>query len=346
MLNYIMTRLWSLDILRIVSMAAVVLLHTSAQFWSTADVSSFDWEVLNFYDSAVRWAVPVFVMISDALFLDPGREQSIRKLYAKNISRICLIILFWGFLYALIYQQPEGTSIKEVWAFCKSGLLGHYHMWFLFMILGLYVVTPVLRCVTRDESVTKYFLVVAFMVNTLIPFITSFGHLSILAEMLSKVQFHVPMGYAFYYVLGFWLNKRSFTVKQKRYLLMMLLAGILLTFVLTAYVSLASGKALQTFYGYFSLPVLMASVGVFALGKGIKLRAPKAQRIVSALSTAALGVYMLHVIVLDQLHALGFDSMMFSPVVAVPLTALAAIAISYIISIALNKIPVFKNHFV
>lgn len=341
-----MARLWGLDVLRIVSMGAVVLLHTAAQFWSKVDVSSFDWEALNFYDSAVRWAVPVFVMISGALFLDPGRSQPIRKLFSKNIAHIITIILFWGLLYALAYQPPESLSVEGLWTFCKTWLLGHFHMWFLFMIVGLYVVTPILRCVTKDEAATEYFLIVACAANILLPFITSFGRFSILDDLLSKMQFHVPAGYAFYYVLGFWLSKKSFTARKKRWSMLVAATGVLLTFLLTAYVSLANGQAAQTFYGYFSLPVFMASVGVFIVGKDVQLSSSISRAVVKALSTAALGVYMVHVIVLDQLRVVGFDSMMCSPVIAVPLTALTAIVISYAISIILNKMPVIDKYFV
>lgn len=69
-----------------------MVLHISAQNWRVTDVISFEWNVFNFYDSIVRWAVPVFVMISGALFL--SREYSIKKIYGKNILRI-LVAFFW-----------------------------------------------------------------------------------------------------------------------------------------------------------------------------------------------------------------------------------------------------------
>lgn len=69
-----MQRLWNLDILRIVSIAAVVIIHTASQYLGKLDVTSPYWEIFNFYDGIVRWAVPVFVMISGALFLNPAKE--------------------------------------------------------------------------------------------------------------------------------------------------------------------------------------------------------------------------------------------------------------------------------
>ena len=48
---------------------AVMILHVAASKWGETDVDSVEWCAMNFYDSIVRWVVPVFVMISGALFL-------------------------------------------------------------------------------------------------------------------------------------------------------------------------------------------------------------------------------------------------------------------------------------
>lgn len=117
-----------LDVLRIVSIAAVVVIHTAAEYWTALDVTSYEWKVETVYDGLVRWAVPVFVMISGALFLDPSRDQPIKKLYGKNILRIVTIILFWGTIYALLAGLPSDASAPSLYAFFKAAIFGHYHM--------------------------------------------------------------------------------------------------------------------------------------------------------------------------------------------------------------------------
>ena len=52
-------RQYHLDCLRVLATFAVMILHIAAQNWYGADVMSFEWNVFNFYDSMVRWAVPV-----------------------------------------------------------------------------------------------------------------------------------------------------------------------------------------------------------------------------------------------------------------------------------------------
>lgn len=88
------------DYLRVMATLAVIMLHMSAQNWYVSDVNGYNWQVFNLYDSIVRWGVPVFVMISGALFLKKGIvfKSNIYKIYFPNgsvfgsmVSNLCII---------------------------------------------------------------------------------------------------------------------------------------------------------------------------------------------------------------------------------------------------------------
>lgn len=68
-----------IDCLRVLATFGVIVLHVSSWNWSSAIIGGVEWKVLTFYNGLVRWCVPVFVMISGALFL--GRKVNIKKLY-------------------------------------------------------------------------------------------------------------------------------------------------------------------------------------------------------------------------------------------------------------------------
>ena len=72
------------DFLRVLATFAVIVLHLSAQHWADTDVFSNAWLAFNLYGGIVRWSVPIFVMISGALFL--WREVSISAIL-KRMSR-------------------------------------------------------------------------------------------------------------------------------------------------------------------------------------------------------------------------------------------------------------------
>ena len=77
------TRDYSLDILRILACVMVVGIHTTMEGWYNISPRSYNWIVLNFYDTLVRPAVPLFFMISGALFLSKD-SIDIKKLWTKN----------------------------------------------------------------------------------------------------------------------------------------------------------------------------------------------------------------------------------------------------------------------
>lgn len=132
-------RIYYLDFIRIIAIIAVIVIHVTAQNWYNIALNSTTWTIFNIYNSIVRWAVPILVMISGALFLD--KQIDLKKIYQKNIARIIISFIFWSLIYAII-DYSKGYALKSVF---ESILIGHYHMWYLYMIAGLYILVPLLK---------------------------------------------------------------------------------------------------------------------------------------------------------------------------------------------------------
>lgn len=101
------------DILRIVSIFFVIVIHVTSVGLRLCETATPTWNVNWLLNSVSRWAVPVFFMVSGALFLDPRRELSIKKLYTY-IQRT-----FRGLLFASLC----GASSIPYWI---SISMGHY----------------------------------------------------------------------------------------------------------------------------------------------------------------------------------------------------------------------------
>ncbi len=86
---------------RISAIFAVVFLHVSASVVVESTVGSGYWWFGNLYDSAARWCVPVFAMVSGALLLDPHKKEALSTFYMKRLSRILIPILFWSAFFLL-----------------------------------------------------------------------------------------------------------------------------------------------------------------------------------------------------------------------------------------------------
>lgn len=91
-----------LDILRIISCFAVILLHCSCDAFSvTQGIIGFT--IGNFYNSISRFCVPIFLMITGALLLNPSKEIDIKKFTINKTLRIVIDFVCWCIIYYLFY---------------------------------------------------------------------------------------------------------------------------------------------------------------------------------------------------------------------------------------------------
>ena len=108
------SRLVYLDILRIISIFGVLTIHTSCQVINSSvfkmpPIGSMNWNVAAIYNSLSRFSVPVFLMISGALFI--GRDLSISLLYKKYVARLLASYLVWSFFYSIVKNHSQ---IKDI----------------------------------------------------------------------------------------------------------------------------------------------------------------------------------------------------------------------------------------
>lgn len=206
------------DYLRLIATFAVVVLHVAASNWYFIDVNGFEWQSFNFYDSVVRWGVPIFVMVSGSLFL--SRDISIRKIYSKYIFRMVIAFLTWSIFYALMTPEYfENGLLYGIKTHIDAMVSGHYHMWFILMIIGIYMCIPFYKKIIADSFTTKYFLVLSSIFAVMIPWSIQLLNDFIvenheqLANLVSVANSHVStmnmnmvLGYSFYFVLGYYLD--------------------------------------------------------------------------------------------------------------------------------------------
>lgn len=338
------------DCLRIAATLAVVVLHVCAENWYSMDAATFEWQVYNLGDGLVRWCVPIFVMISGALFL--GRDISIEQIHRKYILRILTAYLFWSALYAVVGIDGN-SSIKS---FIVSVIVGHYHMWFLPMIAGLYLVTPLVRKSICSDSLLKYFLLLALFFAILAPQaikaleVFSDG-LSIVAESLfGDIGFHFCIGFVGYFVLGYFLSNVDLSKRVRMIIYALSILGFVSTIFGTYWLSVHTNGHSDYLYGDFTVNVLLESLGVFVFFKqvgGSVLIEGKAKQVITKLSKYSFGVYLVHPMILEFLDRLfGINTLMCNPIVAVVVVTLLVSICSVVVSSIINHVPFFKKYIV
>ena len=339
------------DVLRVAATFAVVALHLSAQHWADTDIYSTAWQAFNLYDSLVRWTVPVFVMISGVFFL--AGTQSLRQILRKNVLRIVTAFIFWSALYAAYAYFFNKCALSTAVTLFFSG---HYHMWFLFMIVGLYLIVPFLRAIVRDEKLLRYFLLLTLIFTFLLPQIASavsllsWQYCAEFKALTGKFYYHFTLGFVPYFVLGYYLVRKEFSLTAKRVLYALGVLGFVLTVVLTSFASRLQGAATELFYGYDSLNVLFVCVGLFVFAKehlNFPNLSEKCHRCIRALSRWSFGAYLVHPLFIESFDIfLHFNTLSLNVFFSVPLLTLIIGALSFLVSALLHQIPFVKKYFV
>ena len=320
-----------------------MVIHVSAQNWDKTDIHLLAWQVMNFWDGMVRWAVPVFVMISGALFLN--RDIPIRKLYGKYIFRIFTAFVFWSFLYTVTLKQDELEPIE----YLEHFLMGHYHMWFLYAIAGLYVIVPFVRKIAESELLTKYFLGLAFVLASLLPntvdiiplFSEKYGELA--CKVAGNFYVSFVAGFTGYFLLGHFLNTEIISRKAERLIYAAGIIGAIMCIVLSSLVSLATGVPTEMFYRELMVTTMFQAIALFVFFRE-RLNFPA--RFIRTLSQYSFGAYLVHPEVIEILREFGLNTLTFSPIISIPVIVAIVFVISFAISAILNQIPVLKKFIV
>lgn len=185
-----------LDILRILAIMGIICIH--------AGIGTF-----------FTWCNAMFIMISGALWLSK-ETIDLKKLFTKNILRIIIAFIFWSVLYTFFHAvvlphiTGEHFTAKDILVMLISG---RYHLWFCYLIVGIYIGLPFWKKIAESETLLKYFLAVTFVFSFLIPCIQNIPKLEWTVYMTQNI--HLDWAeYVFYFMLGYFLHTHRPTKKQ------------------------------------------------------------------------------------------------------------------------------------
>ena len=347
--------LWP-DLLRVIAIFAVVMLHSfTGNFsfqdsaWHQAASNSADWQILNIFDCCLRFCVPVFCMISGIFFLRPDREQPLKKLFSKNILRMAIVFVVWAGIYAVFANiLRAGTfNFAVVKAIIKDMAFGHYHLWFLLMILGFYLAVPLLRKITADQKTTQYFLLLWVIFTVLQNAVILLPPVANFIEIQAgKMSLLVAAGYAGYFVLGQYLYQYPPTKTVRHLVYIGGVFSLAVTVLFTALGGL-NGQKLEGLYGYILPNTVLQAAALFLFVRQRlehKTLSEKSAKIIGFLSSVSFGVYLTHDLFNLILHKLGFTALSFTPLLSVPLLTLLVSGCAIGLTVLLKKIPKWGDY--
>ncbi|WP_056974134.1 acyltransferase [Holzapfeliella floricola] len=359
----IIKRVYYLDILRIMAIIAVIMIHVSSQsLYYTADVRSFTWQSLNFWDAMMRWCVPIFVMISGALFLNPKRKLNLKKLFQKNIAKIAYLTIFWHIAYG-IFNYFEVGSLREA---IVTMIEGYSHLWFLHMLLGLYVLIPLLRKITEDIKLTRYFWALALIFTFLLPTLSEcYENLAIYQTMphaikvifdsiaisFSRIYFNFTLGFSAYFVAGHYFDEVSIPKKWRHILYILGLISAIITFAATGILSHHYQVIMIPLYSYTSFNVMLTTFALFIFIKQLSNKIDwqsnynqKWSPYMVQLSQIVMGIYLVHffivTILIKKCQAFEWFN---NTLIAVPVISIIVFLLSICLTLIARRIPLLKK---
>lgn len=343
-----------LDVLRVLATCAVVLMHVLTGATDVTDASivpEYRSLLLSVMD-LVTWCVPIFLLISGYLFLNPERILTYPVMIKKYCRRIALAILLFGVPYAAseLVVAERTFRIRMIPEALKMTLMGHTwsHMWYLYLILFLYLITPLLKKVLRVLPVWGVAAVMAviFLGSSVAPFLNKVLDVNSIPVL--------PDGgvYFLYYLCGYFFAVREVCVDKGRNVWLTAAVAVLALGMILS--RTLAGFSIQMAYNY-PFTVLLA-VLLFAAGWNGSI---KKHRIpwqeAGALSFA---VYLVHPVYVNLLYKFvkitpftvleqcGVQSVAAGQTVLILLLAafcLVVLALATATAWVLRKIPVLRK---
>ena len=324
-----------IDCMRVMACFLVVFSHSCDAF-----VAQFNNDYGTFLQgcalgSLVRPCVPLFVMMSGVLLL-PVRG-TMAEFYSKRLKRLLVPLVFWSLALPLAYffylnygvtsNSPFidmslftwDMTLRKLYTFVFNFNYDTTPLWYLYMLIGLYFIMPILSAWLKDATRKELKTVLCLWGASLfIPYIKIaapflgylgvFGNMNILGECDWNAYgtFYYVSGFVGYLLLAYYLVIYPLQWGWKKLLAIcvpMFLVGYAVTF--GGYVVMQ--EYFPGNYAYLEIMWLFSGINVFMMTFPVfvavqKINMPSSARL-SRVASMTFGIYLCHFVIVQM----GYD---------------------------------------
>ncbi len=309
----------TLDLIRIVAISLVVLQH-SVNYGGTILLGTISYLCVP--------GAPLFFMVSGALLLD--NEMPTKEFLSKRLTKVLFPTLIWTAFYLIVSWLKSPVSLGEALRQVLSIPFepqGTGVLWFMYVLVGLYLLTPILsRWLERAATKEIALYLSLWLIAMCYPWLKKVLDIS----LDEGSPFYYFAGYVGYYVSGYFIAKREFTLP------LMFLVPLMLMVVAMPFIMKLSGMTLifDDFY-YTGIYSAMYTVLLFMILRHVRIGSTKT---LTTISSLVFGVYLVHIFIAREvLWKITTPSML--SVVIIPIVVFAA---SLAVSWCFAKSPVGK----
>lgn len=296
----------NIEFLRFIATIGVVFVHVGICWISAFGAKASSLE--NFQFSTVQhcmfWAVPVFMMITGSLMMQK-KEINYRKSF-DYFKRIAVLLILFGtvFSWMELYFNTHAISPKLIGGGIINVLKGDTwkHLWYLYMLLGIYLVLPVLNAMIKLPMKELGVLTsLIFLFNSVFPTF----------HIECGITFPVASIYVGYFFAGYFIlkNKDCSHVRGKTLIgIVILLTTFVLLFVGRYFSVVRQQRLVVDFSSYTSVFTVVQSVILFWLFTKKTGAFDKfcSKWLIRRFNRCSLGIYIIHMlwinIIIKVLH--------------------------------------------
>jgi surface polysaccharide O-acyltransferase-like enzyme len=337
-----------IDWARILGIFGVIVIHVVSLTVTAYDkVTAPAWWLATVLFAGAVWSVPLFVMISGALLLDPARSSDFRTFYRRRLGRIGVAAIGWPLVYWAWWIFGRGID-RPVEVFIRSMLKAqpYAHLHFLFIIVGLYLVAPFLRIFVANATRAQ----LAGAVALALTIATAQRFLAFVDLAAAPTAFTHFVPYIGYFLAGYLLRDIRLDRRQTAVAAIVAVACVVGSVASTFAIWKTIGRPDATFpEHYFSPFTIVLTLAVFLLIRTLFDREsstpPSARsRFRSAIAAMTFGVFLIHPIAVDiVMRSIDIDADGLRAAVLFPATVIGVAVVSFAAVAVLRAIPLVRR---
>lgn len=284
------TRAANLDLLRMLSMALIVMIHTFSHGGVRDAATNCD-SITLFYIRIMYMlcmvCVNVYVMLSG--YFSVNSKFSLHKLVVLWIEIVFYSVAIRG-VFVILGKEPV-SAVSLLSCFFPI-LTGRY--WFLSKYFGLYLLMPFLNLLIRSMNKRQHG-ILNIMLAVLLPLLSSAK--PFVADMTYGGGYGLPW-FCMLYLAAAWF-RLYYSPDKKPYkgLLVYVTIPAILAFIYVLAKKLDIGKVatlVSNWERYDSFPVYIMTVCLFVAFLNITINNVKVSRFITGVAPLTLGVYLIH----------------------------------------------------
>lgn len=333
--DIIKNRIEYYDNLRVLAIFGIIAIHVF-QLWHHGE--QVNGIYIYMFSEIVRYAVPIFLMLSGALLLN--RDIEIGNFLKRKLPRIAYPFIFYLIIsFILSLFTDKGFSFN---------IFSQY--WYFWLIFGVYLSVPIINKFVLNASIREieYFLVIFVLAAIFYQFVLFYN----IESYFNLNFFAAPIGFL---ILGYYLSVKDFKMDSRKLIMIMLAVFVIATFfkmletgaIMPKNFALdysATQSAVLASWVDVSIWVILQAGSLFVIFKHLNFG--KFRKAIVSISNLSYGMYLIQSLVMFYTNPF-FTSLPRNGVeicLVIVFYSIFVFLVSWLMVFVLSKIPVIGKY--